>query len=254
MTQASLFNPINNSRLISELLKVNLIHGEPTHIRFGERLGKLIEFSNSFALADAHYYISKMTWPVGAEDNDQLALQTQEIVNEFLRVRELLVRTIIKSFHPDKRTRFKLPMPNEDDPPEASFNYEPYRRFYAIQQREMDGHIQPLRKFVRDTIEGISLPLKKLASLDEAMGNTLQPYASKQLAQLPKALETHFIELQQRYSVTQNTLAQSLEKDGWLTIFARDLQVVLLAELDFRLLPITGMIEALHTEVNKSND
>lgn len=253
MTQTSLFNPIHRSRILEHLHEFELLDEDLSHVRFGEHLAKLVEFSDSFALSDAHYYISKMT-SSNDEVGELIGQRAEEIVNEFMRVRGILVRTIVKSFYPDARTRFKLPRPRVQDDVQEALNYEPYRRFYAIQQREMDGHIENLRQFVRDTISDMSLSLKKLAALDKAMSKLLQGYANKQLTQIPRMLEGHYKRLQQEHLNTQSNIEDWLKEDGWLSTFYRDFQATLLAELDFRLLPVTAMIESLNEEVNKQHD
>jgi hypothetical protein len=45
-----------------------------------------------------------------------------------------------------------------------------------------------------------------------------------------------------------------MQPGGWLANFCRELQGVLLAELDLRLQPTVGLIEALSNEVGKRNE
>jgi hypothetical protein len=42
-----------------------------------------------------------------------------------------------------------------------------------------------------------------------------------------------------------------LQKGEWLDCFIREMQAVLLAELELRLLPVIGLVEALEFEVEK---
>jgi hypothetical protein len=77
------------------------------------------------------------------------------------------------------------------------------------------------------------------------------------LATLPKLLKKRFAHLRQQH---QQTLADKQQADkpsqwmmpgAWLARFCNELQTVLLAELDLRLQPAVGLLEALQNEKTK---
>ena len=82
-------------------------------------------------------------------------------------------------------------------------------------------------------------PLAALAALDAAMARALGERESHLLSRLPRALERHFARL------CNGPECGSAPGSG-LAQFITDLQALLRAELEFRLEPIEGMLEALN--------
>ncbi|HCB41034.1 MAG TPA: DUF3348 domain-containing protein, partial [Gammaproteobacteria bacterium] len=54
--------------------------------------------------------------------------------------------------------------------------------------------------------------------------------------------------LQRRFN-----LLQQQAQPGWLQQFRKDVQALLLAELDLRLQPVLGLVEALEREVSRKS-
>lgn len=150
----------------------------------------------------------------------------------------------------DGKARLKLPRPAPDAPVELQADFTPYRRYYLAQQRHMAAGIGPLRLKAREALAGSSAALWQLAELDATLDQALGSREGDLLATVPALLERHFGKLRQAHqaalaeSGTADDPAQWLLPDGWLTRFHRDLQDVLLAELDLRLQPVIGLIEA----------
>ena len=106
--------------------------------------------------------------------------------------------------------------------------------------------------------------LAQLASLDASMADTLADFSRRAFAGVPHLLAKRFYYLNQQYrqaraeqpeltnglsSSVRDETARWLQKDGWLDRFIREMQAVLLAELELRLMPVIGLIEALEFEV-----
>lgn len=102
-------------------------------------------------------------------------------------------------------------------------DFSPIRRRYLAHQRAMDARIAPLRASVRATLSRSSPGLARLAALDAVLEEALHERARHLLSTLPARLEKQADRL---------TGAQ--------------VQSVLLAELDIRLQPVEGMIDAMH--------
>jgi hypothetical protein len=97
----------------------------------------------------------------------------------------------------------------------------------------MEVAIGPLRGRLRAVLAGRSPDMARLAALDAVMEQVLGAQEHRLLATLPALLEKHFVRL------------RDAGGDDWRTVFQRDLQGVLLAELDIRLQPVEGLLEAL---------
>lgn len=239
MTQTSLFSTLGQTRLVETLSELLQTDQKVSHAKFGERLGKLVDLSDSFALSDALYYISKI-------DIEQGDIRPENVIEHALAQRLALIQTIAKSFLPDSKMRFKFPRPAEGTAPEELRNFGPYRRFYLVQQREIDDQVQSLRTYLRNSLSKMNTSLSQLAALDKAMDDTLLAQTGKLMSAIPSLIEKRF----------KDTLDQShnIESLEWVDQFSRELQALLLAELEFRLLPVIGMVEAVNEEVTTSNE
>jgi hypothetical protein len=147
-----------------------------------------------------------------------------------------------------------LPIPKPDATLEEACAYEPYRRHCCALQRDMELSVCSLRARLRDQVAKAAPRLTQLVELDAALDAILCERESKLLQTLPSQLETRFDELLQAHQHKLLAAQQEdqpelwMKPDAWLARFCHELQTVLLAELDLRLLPTLGLIEALNNE------
>ena len=117
-------------------------------------------------------------------------------------------------------------------------DFASHRRRYLARQQAMETAIGPLRGRLRAKLASASPEMARLAALDVVMEQVLGAQEHRLLATVPGLLEKHFARLR-----------QADESDGgsgaWVDVFCRDMQGVLLAELDIRLQPIEGLLDAL---------
>lgn len=176
----------------------------------------------------------------------------------FTRVSAALESAIINMGAPVAgKARMELPAPTLEVPLVLATAYEPYRRYYLAHQRDMEASIRPLRAKVRDVLARAAPALKTLAGLDAALGGMLAERETKLLATVPKLLEKRFAHLFKAHQqlLLKNELPDNpaywMHAGGWLARFRNDLQTVLLAELELRLQPTLGLMEALNHETSK---
>jgi len=117
-------------------------------------------------------------------------------------------------------------------------DFASHRRRYLARQQAMESAIGPLRGRLRAQLAAASPEMARLAALDVVMEQVLGAQEHRLLATVPGLLEKHFARLR-----------QADESDGgsgaWVDVFCRDMQGLLLAELDIRLQPIEGLLDAL---------
>ena len=120
------------------------------------------------------------------------------------------------------------------------------RRQHQAHQRAMERQLAPWREAARYLLARHApspshplAPLAALAALDAVMARALGERESHLLSRLPRALERHFARL------CNGPECGSAPGSG-LAQFITDLQALLRAELEFRLEPIEGMLEALN--------
>lgn len=240
---------LNSSRLIRFLADLSIVDAAESKQAFAERLGQWLDFSDAIVLHAAHSAPPSAAAPGGHAAARGAAEQ------EFVRIRTALVDSITTSCSPQiGATRIKLPTPQPGAAIEVASFYEPYHRFYLALQGEMEVSIRPLRARLRQALASASPALKQLAALDAALDKILSGRERQLLATVPVLLEKRFGQLlrahrQSLESGQADDPAGWMQPGGWLADFGKELQGVLLAELDLRLQPTVGLIEALSNEV-----
>jgi hypothetical protein len=146
-------------------------------------------------------------------------------------------------------------------------DYAAFRRCYLSLQEEMEAAIGNLRTLLREKLAARNPALARLASVDAVMERVLGIREHTALAAVPGLLAVHFERLRDaeaakcdaaqakppnagQHATPVATLATDSPppavKDGpWLDVFRKDMQSVLLAELEIRFQPVEGLRAAL---------
>lgn len=224
---------LNGSRLVRTLAGLTAPNKNASSGRFSERMGQLIDLSDSISLSEAHGQRAARAFTSGFIAGD-------EITAEYVRVRDSIVRSITRSFEPEAgQARIKLPGAPDTESADQSAAAEPYLKFYAAQQRELAFRVHNLHVQTRESVAGLSPELARLSALDAALGKTLAPHTRKFFAKIPEMIEIRFVQLQRE--------APTLPQEQRLRFHA-ELRELLLAELEARLLPVQGLIDAINEE------
>ncbi|GAB3625361.1 DUF3348 domain-containing protein [Pandoraea terrae] len=135
----------------------------------------------------------------------------------------------------------------------ASFaEFPAYRQRYATSQQTMDTAISALRTRLRAQLVTKSPEAARLASVDAVMERVMGARERTLLAGVPNLLDGHFVRLR----ATEQAALAAPRAPGtpppalagmWLDTFHRDMQSILLAELDIRLQPVEALLAALRT-------
>jgi hypothetical protein len=140
-----------------------------------------------------------------------------------------------------------LPLPVPAVPEEAVADYAVFRQRHQDLQRQMDLMLPPLRVNVREAIAAVSPTLRQLAALDAVWEQMLAVREQKLLATIPTLLKHRFEQLRTTHP-QQDEPALWRQAGGWLDRFDKEQQAVMLAELDLRLEPVMGLVEAFQRE------
>jgi hypothetical protein len=259
MTQATSKLGLNDTRLVRLLTDLAVFDMAFPPKNFAERLGGAINFGDSMRLASFHDELREMIYEPSPTSIGRL----QE---EVLRVRSALVLAVVESFTPHRGSaRLKLPTIEAGVPPDQSTAFEPYHRFYAAHQREFESEIHALQLRVRGLACGFSAELGQLTAMDEAMRSIFSMHTRRSLALIPQLLGKRFAFLLQEHrsheqksgdevngdQPKEGVLDGSTQPDGWLDEFYEEMQELLLAELELRLMPVLALVEAVDEEVNR---
>ncbi len=252
MTRVSPRTNFHSSKLIRCLADLAIVDAVDAGAAFAEKLGHWIHFTDAITLSAVHS--DGIANPPGMRRGEHTAVPAA-ITVEFNRIQTMLVNSIMQSCSPNPgKTHISLPVPQFDLPLDLKTAYVPYRRFYEAHQRDMELSIQPLRVNAREALAKASPRLRKLADLDATLEKILRERESKLLARVPVLLKKRFDQL---FKEHQQKLADTGQADnpggwmkagGWLARFCKDMQMLLLAEVELRLQPAMGLIEACNEE------
>jgi hypothetical protein len=232
---------LNSSRLVRFLGGLGAANPQVSSEQFALRLGELIDLSDSVRLSATHASLGD----TAAAESEESA-QTSR--GDFLRVRTFMVEAVIRSFSPVTGTGgIKLPKEARPCEPGDQELLAAYLRFYVSHQREMGFKIRNLHTRTREAVAGHSPELAQLCALDAAIGNAISGHTRRYFVVIPKLLGKRFELLLEDYrqavsagdSDNDKLWAQTLER------FQGEMRELLLAEIEARLLPVVGLIEAL---------
>lgn len=228
------------TRLLSDLAQVDL--PEPP-LTVSQRLGPWLEWTDAIALSTA------LQAPVSAArvSPGLAAKAARAAADELARVRSTLSRAITS----DETLRSPVlraePAGATDPSVEAAAapDFTPYRLSCGQHQRAMTAAIGPLRQRVRAALGAASPALAQLAAMDAVLDEALAQRERHALGRVPALLERHARQLGQPGQVQLDWVSADAGAAPDVAGLGATVQRVLLAELDIRLKPIEGMMEAL---------
>lgn len=222
----------NRSRLTCLLADLALVDADEPGAAFAERWGLWLDVGDAIALSAT---LAGSRTLAAAPDSLPPAQSFRTACED---VRYALEQSIRTSCSPHAAGRLRLPLP------EASA-YQPYQRFYQAHQRDMELAIGPLRSRVRTVLAQSSPALRQLAALDRLLDDTLGSRESRLLGTVPPLLEKCFTRLRQAGGADERADGgRDGQPGGWWAAFGQTVQAALLAELELRLQPVIGLIEA----------
>ncbi len=233
----------NSSKLVRMLSEAGLAEADPSKQDFAERVSQWVGAFDAVRLHDALQSIPAVGR--GATAGAQRS-KLQMLENECQNLRKSLIPAVTHC-HP----------PASSEAGEVDVSYAAYRKFYADQQRQMGAKIASFRVRVRQVLDGGSPQLQQLAALDAVMETLLASREHSTLSKLPGFLEGHFKQLRQTHQQAADATGQVddtavwRQPGGWLYALGQALNEALQAELDVRLQPVMGLIEAFSNEVEK---
>ncbi len=210
----------NRSALVRQLAAWVPAQAEPAPRQdLAERLGQWLNVADAIALHAAHQALPRVAekTPATARRATPPAASARA---ELQRLRDTLARGIAAPP--------ALPVHADDA------EFAPHHQRCLDLQRRMEMGVDALRAHLRQTLAQAGSPrLAQLAALDAVLDQMLGGREQKLLAGVPAFLRMRFEQLRQA------------DPQGWPPRFELDLRQTLLAELELRLQPLTGLVEAL---------
>ena len=215
---------------------------------FARRLGEWIDLSASVGLAEVQG--RSLTLPDDPSEENAETLRA-----EFLRRCRFIVESALQTFVPGgASTRIRLPQVDGGGRAVVEAAREPHLRFYAANQREIDFRIRTLHARVREGVSALSPELARLVTLDAALGEIVSAQSRRLFASIPGLLGKRYDRLLEGCADAPVGVGEG--DDPWLEMldgFRWEMREVLLAECEARLLPVTGLVEAMESVLDEAN-
>ncbi len=234
--------PLTGSAFIRTLASLNDVPAPVVPDAFAQRLALWFDWTHAFSLSAA-------LGDAGAQSDvpafgGQGALSADE--REFARVRAALAKTIADAPNGATETRrVNRPLAGAVAPAETPVDFATYRQRYSACQLAMETQIVPLRRRLRSTLSDRSGALAKLAELDIVMEQVVGAQERALLATVGARLEPRFDQLRGAQDDAP------VQPGPWLERFRQEMRGLLLAELDLRLQPVEGLLEACRQSLQK---
>jgi hypothetical protein len=234
MAQVSTRTAFTGSALTRLLARLADIDVPESRHAFADRLSQWLGWTDAISLSGV-LNGSPAVVPAGLR-----AVRAPSEEDECVRLRGVLAKAIA-----DDSALLAAEKEQPGDPGKAA-DFSPYRRRYVARQQTMEMAIGPLRERLRASLAARSPAMAQLAALDAVMEQALSAQEYRLLATVPGLLEKHFRRLRQAHQeAVQDEPERGAPQVAWQDVFRKDMQAVLLAELDIRLEPVEGLLEAL---------
>jgi len=228
---------------------------------FAQRLTQWFDWTHTMSLSTA---LSEGSVPPATEVGRFIKGTAPDDEREHARVKATLARQIDQACSGTVAARPRATVVSPLQPTlEEMLDIGSHRRRYAACQQAMDAQIGPLRRRLRATLSGQSPALARLATLDGLMEQVVGAQERVLLSGVPALLERRFEQLRRAHEerrFEQQSIAAS-DQPGivpqamplpmplpvslpWLDHFRRDMNALLLAELELRLQPVEGLLDA----------
>ena len=240
MAHISTLSLQDRSRLVKQLNKLRPINTGSYDYNLAERIGNFVGVSGSMHLARG---LSNLESQIPLKKPEQIdpnaSIDIDKARNRFLADRHRIIQSVHDSFADTQADeQLRVPSAATGVRTETLLTFAPYQRFYSAHQLNMAVAVDETSDLLRRSMAAISDKLFRLAELDRLLQESLEAQTRKQYKVSIKVLERYF----------KSTLAKSKEPTdaNWIHPFLNIMREMLLAELDTRLQPTIGLLEALN--------
>ncbi|MBD9390754.1 DUF3348 domain-containing protein [Acidovorax sp. ACV01] len=242
---------LNSSRLVLLLQQWAQAHSGPVRLDVAEQLSQWLSTVDAVKLSRALHALEASQIPSASVGLGAGAVDVRALQASLQTARADLTDLATAKAAPSKPVRERADNTPIDGPdPEAGADFAAHAGRYLALQKQMDTKLGALRAQMRQILSAGPADLRRLAALDAVMEQMLGAREQRLWASLPGHLERRMTHLRAAH---QQQLAAAGRDDepqrwalpgGWLFAFEQDLRTLLLAEMQVRLEPLTGLLEA----------
>ncbi len=247
---------LNRSRLVLLLQQWTQAHRGPARQDMAEQLSQWLSTVDAVKLSRAlHALESGSALPAPASGRDTGVVDVCALQARLQTTRAELTDMVTVKAVPAKPLRERADNTPVDGPdPEAAAEFAVHAARYLALQKQMDGRLASLRAQLRQSLSMGPQGLSRLALLDAVMEQMLGAREQRLWASLPGHLERRMSHLRAAHQQQLEAAGREDEPQrwaqpgGWLHVFEQDLRSLLLAELQVRLEPLAGLLEAAQSQ------
>ena len=227
--------PLTGSTFIRTLAALNDVPATEAPDAFAQRLAHWFDWTHAFSLSAALGDAASRADVPGFGGRGALHADERELA----RVRAALAKAVADAPNAAAEPRrVGRPLAAAPVPVEALVDFTTFRQRYTRCQLAMETQIVPLRRRLRASLADRSSALAKLAELDTVMEQVVGAQERALLATVASRLEPRFDQL-------RGADGDATSPPGpWLERFRQEMRGLLMAELDLRLQPVEGLLEA----------
>lgn len=235
----------------SELLRFLVRHGMADAAadtgEVGQNLGDWFDFRQAIALQG---FIGTLDDPSIQAVRATARVDATVLRKRFAEVRNALEQSIAQGTVPAPGLpRIEWPTAELEQPIDPKTAFDPFRRYSVGHQRQMDNILRSLRTQLRGMLDKGPTAQRQLSALDTLFENVLSARETRLLGHIPTEFEKRFAKTLKQHMKELREAADADEPaprtSPWLEPLRDDMRNALLAELDLRLQPLLGLIEAL---------
>ncbi|MHA6881589.1 DUF3348 domain-containing protein [Ralstonia pseudosolanacearum] len=245
MAQAPRRTALSGPTLVRLLARLAQIDVPESGQSLSDRLSRWLGWTDAIALSTA----LSQSPPAIALDAPSAGKDAASLC---ARVRTALAQAIAGTGEAHGRRGAPAQVPSRGASMDATADYADFRQRYLALQQTMQMEIADLRARLRRMLSAQTPDMARLAVLDASLEQALDAQERNLLARVPTLLGTHFERLRnaERQRLADAHAPQNVASappGAWVDVFRRDMQSVLLAELDIRFQPVEGLLAALRT-------
>jgi len=247
----------NSSPLVRFLTENAMLEAAQETEDVGQKLGDWLNFRQAIHLQSVLQATVSSADPLPAHIQRAVPINPAALANHVDKIRAQLAESITQGAPAGSGLALiQMPAAEMGEPVDPKTAFVPYLRFHAAHQRQMENSLRSLRASVRWQLIKRGGQLQQLAQLDAAFENILSEREAVLLGKVIKMLEKRFVQALKLHLKQQNApptgTATLPDEPGqalaWLMPHRQALRTALLAELDTRLQPTLGLLEALTSE------
>ncbi|CBJ41140.1 conserved hypothethical protein (plasmid) [Ralstonia solanacearum CMR15] len=245
MAQAPRRTALSGPTLVRLLARLTQIDVPESGQSLSDRLSRWLGWTDAIALSTA----LSQSPPAIALDAPSAGKDAASLC---ARVRTALAQAIAGTGEAHGRRGAPAQVPSRGASMDATADYADFRQRYLALQQTMQMEIADLRARLRRMLSAQTPDMARLAVLDASLEQALDAQERNLLARVPTLLGTHFERLRdaERQRLADAHAPQNVASappGAWVDVFRRDMQSVLLAELEIRFQPVEGLLSALRT-------